>query len=180
MESDASCVMVSWGGLARARSALFGGASEGLLAESRVPTLVVSGRARRPPPASSSRSRARTCRAQGHPETLIAVRAARLIAAGLGTEPRVLAPDPELTRPLLVGMERAPVHGFTGTRASALATETGASDVVVIPRRMSREVLDGDGRDLVRRLDAPTVVLAVAPVATGRRVPSSGVLAGRT
>jgi hypothetical protein len=78
-------------------------------------------------------------------------------------------------------MERAPVHGFTGSRASALDAGTGPGDVVVIPGRMSRQVLDGDGAGLIGRTDSPTVVLAVAPPATGRRVPSSGgVLAGRT
>ena len=145
VESDASCVMVSWGGLARARSALFGGASEGLLAESRVPTLVVSGGTVTPTGVVLALSR-EDVQAQGHSETLIAVRAARLIAAGLGTEARILAPDAEVARPLLVGMERAPVHGFTGSRASALETETGPSDVVVIPGRMSRQVLDGRRR----------------------------------
>ena len=180
VESDASCIMVSWAGLARARSALFGGASEGLLAESRVPTLVVSG-GTEPPTGVVLALSPEDVRAQGHPETLLAVRAARLIAAGLGTEPRILAPDPAVARPLLVGMERAPVHGFTGTRASALDAGTGPSDVVVIPGRMSRQVLDGDGAGLIGRTDSPTVVLAVAPVATGNGIPSSGgVLAGRT
>jgi hypothetical protein len=78
-------------------------------------------------------------------------------------------------------MERAPVQGYTGSRASALAEGTGPSDVVVIPGRMSRQVLDGDGAALVGRTDSPTLVLAVAAVETGTQVPSTGgVLAGRT
>jgi hypothetical protein len=179
VEDDASCVMVSWEGLAAARSDLFGGASEGLLAESAVPTLVVAGGTGEPTGVVLALSRA-DVRAHGHSETLFAVRAARLIAAGLGAEPRVLAPDPDFARPLLVDIERAPVHGYTGTRIEALATGAGPGDVVVMARRMSREVLDGDAAELIRRLDAPTVVLAVPPVAQGRHVPSTGILAGRS
>ena len=92
----------------------------------------------------------------------------------------MLAPDPEFARPLLVDIERAPVHGYAGTRAEALATGVGPGDVVVMARRMSREVLDGDAAELIRRLDAPTVVLAVPPVAQGRHVPSTGILAARS
>ncbi len=178
MEHDATCVMVTWAGLAQARSALFGGASEGLLAETRAPTLVVSGGAEPPARVVLALSREDVLPI-GHTETLLAVRTARLIAAGLGVEPRILSPDPDVARPLLVGMERAPVDGFHGTRDEALA-EAGPADVVVIPGRMSRSMLEGDAGRLVARPDAPTVVLAVVPVEGGRRLPSSGVLAART
>ena len=107
------------------------------------------------------------------------MRTARLIAAGLGVEPRILAPDPEVARPLMVGIERAPVDGFAGTREQALAA-AGPADVVVIPGRMSRAMLDGDAGRLAARADAPTVVLAVLPVEAGARVQTPGVLAART
>jgi Kef-type K+ transport system membrane component KefB len=176
MEHDATCMMVSWTGLARARSALFGGASAGLLAETRAPTLVVSGGAAPPPGVVLALSREDVLPV-GHTETLVAVRAARLIAAGLGVEPRILAPDPDVARPLMVGMERAPVDGFAGTRDEALGTAVGPADVVVIPGRMSRGMLEGDAGRLVARPEAPTVVLAVVPVEAGRAVPTTSVLA---
>ncbi len=179
MEHEATCVLVSWTGLARARSAFFGGASEGLLAETKVPTLVVSTGAGPPARVVLALSREDVLPV-GHPETLLAVRAARLIAAGLGVEPRILAPDPEVARPLMVGMERAPVDGFAGTRDEALATASGPGDVVVIPGRMSRSMLDGDAGRLAARPDPPTVVLAVLPVVSGARIPTPGVLAART
>ncbi|MGD9571467.1 MAG: cation:proton antiporter [Thermoleophilia bacterium] len=165
VEHDASCMVVSWAGVVAARQAVFGGSLTGLRVAAHVPALVVA--AGGAPPERVVLALAHDDLApRGHPETLLAVRTARLLAHGLGTEPRILAPDPDVARPLLVGLENAPVHGFPGTRAEALAVDLGPGDLVVLPGRMTPGVLDGDAAPLARA-GGPTVVLAVPPRSAG-------------
>lgn len=178
-EHDVSCIVVSWQGAVRARGSIFGGAHRGLLTESQVPILAVSPGSAEPAGIVLALSRDDVLPGR-RIETGLAVRTARLLALALDTDVRVIAPDPEAARPLLVGLERAPTIGYGGSLVVALDEAASPADVVVFPARVSREALAGDAGTLAARGDGPTVVLAAAASGAGRQVPTTRVLAGRS
>jgi len=177
-EHDASCVVASWAGAARFRSMMIRGDHAGLMAESQVPILVVSPGSAEPKSAVLALSR-EDLLPERRRETALAVRAARLLSAGLDSEMRVIAPDPDAARPLLVDAERVPTSGYSGSLATAIRESAGSSDVVVFPALVTRNALGGVAGAVAAWPDGPTVVLVGAPGGQGRSVPSTRVLAGR-
>ncbi len=93
----------------------------------------------------------------------VAVTAARALAQALGATPTVIAPEPERARPILSGLEQAPVDGYRGTRADALADRVTGSDIVVVPARVAHGPLGGVARGLGGLQGRPTLVVAAAP-----------------
>lgn len=178
-EAEASCIVASWGGATRARSAIFGDAGDALRARSGVPILVVAPGAAEPAGVVLALS-AEDLRPERYAEVTLAARAAQVLAAALDTAPRVLAPEQPAERPVLVGLERAPVSGFTGSRMAAVTEEAGPADIVVIPGGLVRSSLGGDAAALVARPDGPTVIVTATPGAVGADVPVGRVLAGET
>jgi len=178
-EMEASCIVASWGGATRARAALFGDAGAALRARSRVPILVVSPGDADPTGVVLALG-ADDLRAERYAEVALAARAAQILAAALDTSPRVLAPEQPAERPVLVGLERAPMSGFTGSRMTALAEEAATTDIVVIPGGLVRSALGGDAAALVARPDAPTVIVTATPGAVGADAPVGRVLAGES
>lgn len=178
-EAEATCILVSWAGATRARSALFGDAGAALRSRSTVPVLVVASGAAVPTGVVLALS-ADDLRPERYGEVALAGRTAQVLAAALGTEARILAPEQPAERPVLVGLERAPVEGYAGGRMTAVAGQAGPADIVVIPGGMSRSALGGDAAALVARTDGPTVVVTATPGASGGDVPVGRVLAGET
>lgn len=178
-EAEASCILVSWAGATRARAALFGDGGDALRARSTVPVLVVASGAADPRGVVLALG-PEDMRPERYAEVDLAARTAMLLASALDTQARVLAPEQPAERPVLVGMERAPVEGYSGGRMAAVAAQAGAADVVVIPGGMARTSLGGDAAALVARADGPTVVVTATPGAAGADVPVGRVLAGDT
>ncbi len=160
-ERGATSIVPGFEGAVRARDALFGSNDEDLLVSSLVPVLAVAPGLEEPKRVVLALE-AGDLRAGRRRELAVAVTAARKLAHTLGTSPLVVAPEPELARPVLLELERAPVEGYTGTRASAVEAVATGEDIVVVPSRVSRLAFGARDRHLAGLRARPTVVVAAA------------------
>ena len=146
----------------------------GLLRHARIPVLVVhegGDEPRRVLLALSDDDLAPSGRAQA----TLAADVARRLAAAYAVELVVIAPDPEIARPLLISIDQTPVSGYTGTRLEALGPELVAGDVVVLPGRIEPGALGAEVEAVSGHVAQPSIAIALAPE-TGR---DRGVLARR-
>lgn len=178
-DHDASVLVASWEGARTAhRRLLRPDGAAAVLADSRVPVLVVSPGAADPTGVVLLLAPEDLRPGRGA-EVGLGARTARLLAASLETDCRVLAPDPEVARPVLVGLERAPVNGYTGDPVAAVAAACRPGDVVVVPSHIGPATLAGPVAAIAALPDGPTLVVAATPRVHAAEAPSALVVATR-
>lgn len=178
-DHDASVLLASWEGARTAhRRLLRPDGAAAVLADSRVPVLIVSPGGAEPTGVVLLLT-AEDLRPGRAAEVGLAARTARLLAGSMDTSCRVLAADPEVARPVLVGLERAPVDGYAGDPAAAVARACGPGDVVVIPSHIGPATFGGPAAAIAALPGGPTLVVAATPRVQTTEATSALVLAAR-